>query len=123
MKMNKNMTSPVQNGNSKTVLHHLERLEARRTTYMGLGTIVGLICGLVLGCVFVFMLDLNQRWIALGPIGMVFGSFAGSLAGRIRQNDLAEITAELKFPPDLSNEKITAANNILHPIAASRGNE
>ncbi len=104
------MTS-AQDTNAEIVLRHITSLNARRTTYMGIGTIAGLVSGLAIGCVLVFVFNCNQRWIGLGLIGMVFGSFGGALAGRIRRNDLEAITGKLQSPCRGSDKNKTAANN------------
>jgi uncharacterized membrane protein len=91
----------IQDSNAETVLCHITRLNARRTTYIGIGAIAGLVCGLIIECLFI--LSMNQKWIGLGLVGTVLGALAGSLAGRIRRKDPATITAELQ--PASSNQE------------------
>ena len=100
----------IQDANAEIVLHHINRLNTRRTTYMRIGAILGLIGGLIIGFVLVFVLGMNQRWIGLGPLGMVLGILGGGFAGRIRRSDLDPIASELQPVSGDSDTNNTAAN-------------
>lgn len=100
----------TQDANAEIVIRHIKSLHARRTTFMGIGTIGGLLAGLFVGCILVFSLNMSEKWIGVGAIGMVLGALAGALAGSIRQADLEAITESLKHTSGDSNMNKTAAN-------------